>query len=184
MKLRKIGVGIATSAVLAAGLWAGIATAGWGAEATAVGLTASLGAAKEVPKPKGVGGNARGTFTAGLTRKGTGGTLSWRLTFAGLTGAAGAAHIHLAKAGVAGPVAVALCGPCRSGVRGTAKLKARTVTALLAGAAYVNVHTAKNSAGEVRGQIRKGGNALPPPGGTTTTTTTTTTTSTEPPPYP
>jgi CHRD domain len=182
MKPRTIGAGVATTAVFAAGLWAGIAAAGWGAHAEAVGLTASLGAAKEVPKPKGVSGNAGGTFSAGLTRKGTGWTLSWRLTFRGLTGAAGSAHIHLAKPGVAGPVAVALCGPCRSGVRGTAKLKARTASALLAGGAYVNVHTVKNPAGEVRGQIRKGGKPVAPPGGTTTTTTTTT--YTEPPPYP
>lgn len=183
MKLRKIGVVIASTTVFAAGLWVGIATAGWGADAKAVGLTASLSAAKEVPKPTDVRGTARGTFSAGLTRKGSGGMLSWRLTFRGLTGRATASHIHLAKAGVAGPVAVALCGPCRSGVRGTAKLKARTVTALLAGRAYVNVHTAKNPAGEIRGQIRKGGTTVPPPG-TTTTTTTTTTTYTEPPPYP
>jgi hypothetical protein len=181
MELRKIGVVIATTVMFAAGLSVGIATASWGADAQAVGLTASLGAAKEVPKPKGVGDNARGTFSAGLTRRGSGGTLSWRFTFGGLTGAAGAAHIHLAKPGIAGPVAVALCGPCRSGVRGTAKLRARMVTALLAGDAYVNVHTAKNPAGEIRGQIRKGGKPLPPPGGTTTTTTTTTYTE---PPYP
>lgn len=182
MQLRKLGVGIATTALFVAGVWAGIGTAGWGADAQAVGLTASLGTAKEVPKPTGVGGNARGTFSAGLTRTGTRGTLSWRLTFRGLTGAAGAAHVHLAKPGVAGPVAVALCGPCRSGVRGTAKLKERTVTAVLAGRAYVNVHTAKNPAGEIRGQIGKGGKPVPPPGGTTTTTTTTSTY--EPPPYP
>jgi hypothetical protein len=183
MNLRKLGIGAATAAVFAAGLWSGVGTAGWlGADAQTVGLTAGLGAAKEVPKPTGVGGGARGSFSAGLTRKGSGGTLSWRLTFRGLTGRASAAHIHLAKPGVAGPVAVPLCGPCRSGARGTATVKARTVTALLGGGAYVNVHTAKNPAGEIRGQIRKGGNALPPPTGTTTTTTTTTTT--EPPPYP
>jgi hypothetical protein len=184
VKRRSIGFGIATTAVFAAGLWVGIAAAGWGADAQAVGLTSSLGAAKEVPKPTGVGVNARGTFSAGLTRRGTGGTLSWRLTFRGLTGAASAAHIHRAKPGVAGPVVVALCGPCRSGVRGTARLKARIVTALLAGGTYVNVHTAKNPAGEIRGQIRKGGKPVAPPGGTTTTTTTTTPTYTEPPPYP
>ena len=181
MKLRKLGIGIAITALFAGGVWAGIGTAGWGADTQAVALTASLGAAKEVPKPSGVGGNARGTFSAGLTRTGTRGTLSWRLRFRGLTGAAGAAHIHIGKPGVAGPVAVPLCGPCRSGVRGTAKLKARIVTALLAGRAYVNVHTTKNPAGEIRGQIRRGGTAVAPPGGTTTTTTTTTY---EPPPYP
>ena len=185
MHLRKLGIGTATAAVFVAGLWAGIGTAGWGADAQAVGYTAALGTAKEVPKPTGVRANAGGTFSAGLTRKGAGGTLAWRLTFRNLTGAASAAHIHLAKAGVAGPVAVPLCGPCRSGVRGTSKLNARTVTSLLGGGAYVNVHTAKNAAGEIRGQIRKGGKAVQPPGGGGTTTgTTTTTTYPEPAPYP
>jgi hypothetical protein len=184
MTMRKLGIGAATAAVFVAGLWSGIGTAGWlGADQSAVGLTAALGAAKEVPKPTGVRAGAGGTFSAGLTRQGTRGSLAWRLTFRNLTGAATSAHIHLAKAGVAGPVAVPLCGPCRSGVRGTAKLKARTVTALLGGGAYVNVHTAKNPAGEIRGQVRKGGKPVPAPGGTTTTTTGTTTT-TEPPPYP
>src|SRR5918996_4392270 len=182
MNLRKLGMGAAAAAVFAAGLWSGIGSAGWLGAEQAVGLTATLRAAQAVPKPTGVRASARGSFAAGLTRKGTRRTLSWRLTFRGLTGRATAAHIHLAKAGVAGPVAVPLCGPCRSGVRGTAKLKARTVTALLGGRAYVNVHTAKNPAGEIRGQIRKGGKALQPPTGTTTTTTTTMTT--EPPPYP
>jgi hypothetical protein len=164
-----------TIAVFAAGLWSGIGSAGWlSADARAVGLTATLEAAKEVPKPTGVSANAGGSFSAGLIRKGTGGTISWRLTFHGLTGKATAAHIHLAKPGKPGPVAVPLCGPCRSGTRGTAKVNARTVAGLLGGGAYVNVHTAKNPAGEIRGQIRQGGTALPPPTATTTTTTTTT----------
>lgn len=183
MNLRKLGIGAVTAAVFAAGLWAGIGSAGWlGTDANAVALTAALGAAKEVPKPSAVNATAGGSFAAGLVRKSTGGTLSWRLTFRGLTGKAAAAHVHLAKTGRAGPVAVPLCGPCRSGARGTAKLNGRTVTALLGGGAYVNVHTAKNAAGEIRGQIRRGGKAVAPP--TTTTTTTTTPTYTDPPPYP
>jgi len=182
MNLRKIGIGAVTATVFAAGLWAGIGSAGWLDAEAAVGLRATLGASGEVPKPKGVSRSATGGFTGGLTRKGAGGTLAWRLTYKGLTGAASSAHIHLAKPGVAGPVAVPLCGPCRSGARGNAKLNARTVKALLGGGAYVNVHTARNPAGEIRGQVRKGGTALPSP--TTTTTTTTGTTTTEPPPYP
>jgi hypothetical protein len=183
MKLRKLGIGAVTAAVFVAGLWAGVGSAGWLGESQAIGLTAKLGAAAEVPKPKGVGTGATGSFTAGLTRRGTGGTLAWKVTFRGLTGAASAAHIHLAKVGKAGPVAVPLCGPCRSGARGSARLNARAVTALLGGGAYVNVHTARNPAGEIRGQVKRGGRPVPPPG--TTTTTTTGTTTTEPPyPYP
>ena len=33
-----------------------------------------------------------------------------------------AAHIHIGKPGKAGPVALALCGPCRSGQKGTGLL--------------------------------------------------------------
>ena len=183
MNLRKLaGVGVVT-AVFVAGLWAGVGSAGWlGVEADAVALKATLGARAEVPKPTGVRAGAAGSFSAGLTRQGTRGTLAWRLNFRNLTGAAVAAHIHLARPGVAGPVAVALCGPCRSGARGSAKLKAATVSALLGGRTYVNVHTGKNPAGEIRGQIKKGGTVGGLPTGTGTTTTTTTT---EPPyPYP
>jgi hypothetical protein len=182
MKLRKLGVGAVVAGMLALGLGSGIGSARWLDTEQVIALTATLGARSEVPKPKGVSATAGGTFAAGLTRRGTGGTVSWRLTFRNLTGRAAAAHIHLGKPGNAGPVAASLCGPCRSGARGTARVNARTLTAILARGAYVNVHTAKNPAGEIRGQIRKGGKA---PTSTTPTTTTTTTTSTDyPNPYP
>jgi hypothetical protein len=119
-----------------------------------------------------------------MIRSGAGGSLSWRLTFQGLSGKATAAHVHLAKRGKAGAVAVSLCGPCRSGARGTAKLNAKTVTALLAGAAYVNVHTAKNPAGEIRGQVARSSAPPPPPPTTTTTGGGTSGTSTYEDPYP
>ena len=182
MNLRRLGVGAVTAAVFAAGLWAGIGSAGWlSADASPIAFTAALGTAKEVPRPQGVNATAGGSFAAGLVRRGSGGTLAWKLTFRGLTGKAVAAHIHRGKPGTAGPVVVPLCGPCRSGARGSAKLNGRTVTALLGGLGYVNVHTARNPAGEIRGQVRRGGKAVTPP---TTTTGTTTTTYTEPPPYP
>ena len=184
MNLRRLGVGIVAVAVFATGLWSGIGSAGWlSTDAKAIALTATLGAAKEVPKPEGVSANAGGSFAVGLARQGAGGTLSWRISFRSLTGKAAAAHIHLARPGKAGPVAVPLCGPCRSGARGTAKVNARTVTALLSGGAYVNVHTAKNPAGEIRGQIRRGGKAPPSSGTTTDTTTSDTTTTTMYDPY-
>jgi hypothetical protein len=81
-----------------------------------------------------------------------GGAVS-ELTFKGLTGSASAAHIHLGKRGVSGPVAVALCGPCKSGAHGTAKLTKKIVKAIENHGAYVNVHTAKYKNGEIRGQI-------------------------------
>ena len=173
---RKTFMSIGAAALFATGLWAGIGSAGpSGANGETVGLTATLVASKEVPKPKGVSSRAGGRFTATLVRRGSGGAISWRLTFHNLTGKAVGAHIHRAKPGVSGPIIVLLCGPCRSGVRGTAKVKAATVRALLHGGAYVNVHTTKNPAGEIRGQVKSGVKpTLPPPSTTGTTTTTTT----------
>ncbi len=118
-------------------------------------VTTALNARQEVPKPKGATNRARGSFTATVTKtSGTSGTMAWRLTFSGLTGRAVAAHIHIAPAGRAGPVAVPLCGPCRSGARKSVTLQASALAALEAGRAYVNVHTSRNAAGEIRGQIR------------------------------
>jgi CHRD domain-containing protein len=61
---------------------------------------------------------------------------------------------------------------------------AKTVRTLLAGSTYVNVHTARNAAGEVRGQVAKTAKppvVVPPP---TTTTTVGITTGITDPPYP
>ena len=99
----------------------------------------------------GQGAGWTGTFTATLS----GTKLTWKLTFQKLSGKAGAAHIHLGRPGKAGNVAVSLCGPCASGVSGKATLTPAQVKAILAGGTYVNVHTAKNAGGEIRGQITK-----------------------------
>jgi hypothetical protein len=113
----------------------------------------SLRAAQERPKPKGNVRRARGTFTATITRSGTSAVVAWRLTFSRLTGRAIAAHIHSGVRGKAGPVIVPLCAPCRSGASGRATVDASVLGALEAGRTYVNVHTRKNPAGEIRGQI-------------------------------
>jgi hypothetical protein len=113
----------------------------------------SLRAAQERPKPKGNVRRARGTFTATITRSGTSAVVAWRLTFSKLTGRAIAAHIHSGVRGKAGPVIVPLCAPCRSGASGRATVDASVLGALEAGRTYVNVHTRKNPAGEIRGQI-------------------------------
>jgi len=54
---------------------------------------------------------------------------------------------------VAGPVTLALCGPCRSGAAGRATVTGAALNALESGSAYVNVHTPRNPAGEIRGQV-------------------------------
>jgi hypothetical protein len=175
-KRRLVASAVALPAVLAAGIWTGLSAAEQGAEsATTTGFAARLNAAQEIPKPKGVRAGAQGTFAAGLVRSSTGGKLSWRLSFQGLTGKASASHIHLGVRGRAGAVRIALCGPCRSGARGSANVDAKTINALLAGRTYVNVHTARNPAGEIRGQIAKTATppVLPPPPTTTATTATT-----------
>ena len=121
---------------------------------TTASISTRLSSRQEVPKPKGNVKRATGSFTALLRKPGLTGTVAWRLRFSGLTGRAIAAHIHIGRVGRAGPVAVALCGPCRNGQRGKADLTTAQLAALQAGRGYVNVHTPKNPGGEIRGQIR------------------------------
>jgi CHRD domain len=118
--------------------------------AKSMALKATMNVGQEVPKPMSAAG-ATGSFTATLADNGT---LTWKMTFRKLTGAAGAAHIHIGRPGQAGPVAVALCGPCTSGKGGTVKVPKKYWAAVTSGRAYVNVHTAKNAGGEIRGQLR------------------------------
>jgi hypothetical protein len=130
-------------------------------------LTATLKARSEVPKPTGTRVGAKGTFTATTVELANDrARLAWQLTFSKLTGPAAAAHIHVGKPGKAGNVMVALCGPCKSGKRGTATITHAQLNTIRAGRAYVNVHTKKNPAGEIRGQVKAtqtGSDDSPPP---------------------
>ena len=116
-------------------------------------VNAPLRNTTEVPRPKGAT-FAKGTFTGTYVENKTGAVLKWKLTFTRLTGPAVAAHIHGGKRGVAGPVIVPLCGPCRNGQTGTVKVSKAVISALEGNRAYVNVHTAKNAAGEIRGEVK------------------------------
>jgi hypothetical protein len=118
-------------------------------------VSARLNARSEVPKPTGVPAAATGSFTGTAVELANDkGRITWKLTFSHLSGAAIAAHIHLGKPGKAGPVVLALCGPCKSGQKGTGRLTHAQLSRLEAGGGYVNVHTAKNAGGEIRGQLR------------------------------
>jgi hypothetical protein len=162
-----------TKRMLVAGCAAGaLFLAGFALSATGGGpqkLIAKLGSRSETPVPMGAT-KAAGLFTATLSGR----KLAWRLTFSGLTGPASAAHIHLGRAGVAGPVAVPLCTPCTSGAHGTVTIAAKVAAALTHGGAYVNVHTKRNPAGEIRGQVSPG-KTLPPVSAQTSTSSGTTT---------
>ncbi len=119
------------------------------AASSGMGWSAKLTAAQEIPKQVVKTPAAHGAFTAALHGK----KLTWTLTFAKLSGPATAAHIHMAAMGKAGNVVVPLCAPCKSGAHGTATISAAVLKAFPKHLLYVNVHTAKNPAGEIRGQL-------------------------------
>ncbi len=113
---------------------------------------AALNVAQERPKSKAPAG-AGGSFSARSVEANDSTTFTWKLTFHGLSGKAGAAHVHLGKKGVPGAIIISLCGPCKTGQTGKVKIAGTAENAMKTGKAYVNVHTAKNAAGEIRGQV-------------------------------
>ncbi len=114
-----------------------------------MGWSATLTAAQEIPKQVVKTPAAKGAFHATLSGK----TLTWKLTFSHLSGPALQAHIHLGAMGKSGNVLVPLCAPCKNGQTGKAKVTAALIKDLGKHLLYVNVHTAKNPAGEIRGQL-------------------------------
>jgi hypothetical protein len=146
--VRKLVSTLALAAVAALA----VASVALGGHRAPVMIGAKLTAAEEVPAQVVKDAKAKGSFTGDIT----GSKLTWTLTFSGLTGPATAAHIHMAGMGAAGPVVVPLCGPCKSGAKGSATLTAAALKALKTHKLYVNVHTAKNPDGEIRGQISQG----------------------------
>jgi hypothetical protein len=136
--------------VLVLGLLAAVAT--WPvAQAATVTYKASLGGAAEVP-PVASGGKGTASVNVDSGTK----QASWRVEYSGLSGPAGAAHIHCgaaagANAGVAVPLGAApnLASP----ITGSGTMTDAQMADLTAGKCYINIHTAKNKGGEVRGQL-------------------------------
>ena len=114
-------------------------------------LKATLDGKSEVPPNA-----SAGTGTADIDYDPATKKLSWKLTYSGLSGPATAAHFHgPAEAGKNGGVAVAIPNATSSPAEGSATLTDAQAADLTAGKYYVNVHTAANPGGEIRGQVGK-----------------------------
>jgi hypothetical protein len=117
-------------------------------------LAISLSGAAERPTP--VSTTATGSGTATLI----GDKLTFSITYAGLSAVASNAHIHgpattEQDAGVMIPLTAFNGGAFGTSgtLSGTVTLDAAQKAAVSSGLAYVNIHTATNAGGEIRGQI-------------------------------
>jgi hypothetical protein len=109
-----------------------------------VNLKADLKASSEVPPTDSKGsGSVTATFDTASKK------LSWKGSVSGLSGPATAAHFHSGEPGTNGG------GADKGAFEGSATLTDAQADELLAGKWYVNVHTAANKGGEVRGQVTK-----------------------------
>ncbi|MBJ7402422.1 MAG: CHRD domain-containing protein [Bradyrhizobium sp.] len=138
-----------TKAVLAI-LALGAAVA-FAAPAGAEKLKATLDGKSEVPP-----NTSSATGTADLDYDAASKKLSWTVTYSGLSGPATAAHFHgPAEAGKNAGVAVPIPNAASSPVKGEATLTDAQASDLLGGKYYINIHTAANPGGEIRGQVTK-----------------------------
>jgi CHRD domain-containing protein len=80
--------------------------------------------------------------------------LEWSVTYSRLSGPPTVAHFHgPAGAGVNAPPVVTLEGSLDSPISGSASLTDAQITDLKDGHWYLNIHTAANPKGEIRGQV-------------------------------
>jgi hypothetical protein len=112
---------------------------------------ASLSGAEEVPPV-----STSGTGGAEVNYNRDTNMMSYRVTYSGLSGPATAGHIH----GPAGPgqnagVVVPFANTGTSPITGEVRLTPEQFSQLSSGQWYVNIHTARSPAGEIRGQLRR-----------------------------
>ena len=121
------------------------------AMAQAVSYKAALNGASEVPPT-----TSKATGTLAATYDPATKTLTYTITYSGLTGEATGAHFHgPAAAGENAGVAVPIKPPLASPIKGSATLTDAQASDLAAGKWYLNIHTAANKPGEIRGQVQK-----------------------------
>ena len=114
-------------------------------------LEATLDAAQERPSPTGTlpGAGGTATFEYDETDK----TIAYTVTVMNLTGPPLAAHIHQAPPGMPGSIRITLDQNNLAGGAPPLPVPGDLVEPLYDGGTYVNVHTAQNPSGEIRGQI-------------------------------
>ena len=118
--------------------------------AAMVNMKADLKASAEVPPNDSKGTGAVTATYDDATKK-----LTWKGTYKDLSGPATAAHFHgPAAAGKNAGVMVPIA-PNGPSFEGSATLNDAQAKALMDGELYVNVHTAANKGGEIRGQLTK-----------------------------
>jgi hypothetical protein len=115
---------------------------------TAGDVKVTLSGSEEVP-PVTTSATGTGTITVNDDK-----TVSGSVTTKDVTGVA--AHIHIAPAGKNGPPVITLTqsSPGVWTVPEGAKLTDEQYAAFKSGGLYVNVHSAANKAGEIRGQLK------------------------------
>jgi hypothetical protein len=168
----RLKLAAATAAVCALGV-GGVAVAGGGGEP----FEGTLTGYEEVPA---ISTGASGRFAARVQVHD--GEISWKLSYAGLTGDVQQAHIHFAQRDVNGGIAVFLCSNLGNGPAGTQPCPPAPATitgtagpddvvgpadqgiapgelgeliaAMQAGLTYANVHSSEFPAGEIRAQLQ------------------------------
>ncbi len=129
-------------------------------------LTASLNGANETPTALNTGAFGSATVTVDMTAR----TVSYVVDVFNLPSGVSASHIHAGAAGTSGPVVVNFAPPVPASndfrFSGTVKDTEFVLRpdqgirsaddmfqAILGGNSYVNVHSAVNGGGEIRGQL-------------------------------
>jgi hypothetical protein len=113
-------------------------------------MKADLKGSNEVPPNP-----SKATGAVALTYDTASKKLTWKGSYAGLSGPATAAHLHAGEPGKNGGVAIPMGGADKSPFEGEATLTDTQALDLMAGRLYVNIHTAASKAGEVRGQVQR-----------------------------
>lgn len=143
---------ISRRAVIPAVLLMGLAWIG-AAQAAPIPFKVPLTGAQSVPPV-----DTSGSGTADLTYDPDTRTVTWNITYSGLSSPVTMSHFHgPAPEGQNGPVVIWLTSkttPPSSPIKGSATLTPEQAQQFSAGDWYVNVHTQSHPAGEIRGQVK------------------------------